>query len=63
METLSSLNMVKYWKGQYIISITNNKIIEEHFRKKEMKKSVSEGKTVKFNPYRLNYLGNKVKAS
>ncbi|OMJ91491.1 hypothetical protein SteCoe_5984 [Stentor coeruleus] len=53
METLSSLNMVKYWKGQYIISIANNKVIEEHFKKKELKKQNLTGYQVKFNPTRL----------
>jgi histone acetyltransferase MYST1 len=53
METLSSLNMVKYWKGQYIISIANNKAIEEHFKKKELKKQSITGYQVKFNPTRL----------
>jgi histone acetyltransferase MYST1 len=55
METLSSFNMVKYWKGQYIISIANNKVIEEHFKKKEAKKKDTSVFQVKLNPYRLNY--------
>ena len=30
--TLQSLNLIKYWKGQHILSVTP-KIIEEHLRK------------------------------
>lgn len=55
METLSSLNMVKYWKGQYIISIANSKTIEEHFKKKEQKKLENPGYQVKFNISKLVY--------
>jgi histone acetyltransferase MYST1 len=32
ISTLQSLNLIKYWKGQHIISVTP-KIIEEHLKK------------------------------
>ena len=34
-ETLKKLNLVKYWKGQYVVSLVNTKVIDEHFKKKE----------------------------
>ncbi len=37
IETLSTLNMVKYWKGQHIICVTS-KSIEEHLKAIEHKK-------------------------
>ena len=55
METLSSLNMVKYWKGQYIISIANSKAIDDHFKKKEQKKQDNLTYQCKFNASRLIY--------
>lgn len=41
IETLSSLNMVKYWKGQHIICVTK-KAIEEHLKAIEHKKPLIE---------------------
>ncbi|CAF0853804.1 unnamed protein product [Brachionus calyciflorus] len=41
IETLSSLNMVKYWKGQHIICVTK-KAIEEHLKLIENKKPLIE---------------------
>ncbi len=35
IQTLSSLNLVRYWKGQYVITNFNVKLIEDHFKKKE----------------------------
>lgn len=35
IHTLSSLNLVRYWKGQYVISNFSTKLIEEHFKKKD----------------------------
>lgn len=40
-DTLSSLNMVKYWKGQHIICVTK-KAIEEHLKAIENKKPIIE---------------------
>ncbi|RNA43804.1 histone acetyltransferase KAT8-like [Brachionus plicatilis] len=41
IDTLSSLNMVKYWKGQHIICVTK-KAIEEHLKAIEHKKPIIE---------------------
>lgn len=41
IETLSSLNMVKYWKGQHIICVTQ-KAIEEHLKAIDHKKPMIE---------------------
>jgi histone acetyltransferase MYST1 len=40
-DTLNSLNMVKYWKGQHIICVTS-KAIEEHIKAMEHKKPTIE---------------------
>jgi histone acetyltransferase MYST1 len=37
IDTLNSLNMIKYWKGQHIICVTQ-KSIEEHLKTIEHKK-------------------------
>ena len=37
IDTLNTLNMVKYWKGQHIICVTS-KTIEEHIKAMEQKK-------------------------
>jgi histone acetyltransferase MYST1 len=37
IETLNSLNMVKYWKGQHIVCVTL-KAIDEHLKVIELKK-------------------------
>ncbi|CAG9316802.1 KAT8_1 [Blepharisma stoltei] len=55
METLTSLNLVKYWKGQHIMNIANPKMIEEHFKKKEQRKKKLKIAQIKFDPRRLNY--------
>ena len=39
ISTLQSLNLIKYWKGQHIISVTP-KVIEEHLNKKQKKDEV-----------------------
>lgn len=48
--TLSSLNLIRYWKGQNVITNVNPKIIEEHFKKKEELIAKSSRKAIKFNP-------------
>jgi len=54
LETLNSFNMVKYWKGQYMLN-PNPKVIEEHFRKKEQRAKKAKLRPVKFNPKKLSY--------
>lgn len=48
INTLSSLNLVRYWKGQYLITNFNTKIIEEHMKKKEEQNKSSGRKMLKF---------------
>jgi histone acetyltransferase MYST1 len=55
IETLTSLNLVKYWKGQYIVNSVNSKQIEEHFKKKKERKKKLKGQFVTFNPKKLSY--------
>jgi histone acetyltransferase MYST1 len=50
---LQSLNLVKYWKGQHIIS-SSPKIVEEHLSSFE-KKSAIAGTRLEFNPEYLNW--------
>jgi len=50
VSTLSSLNLVRYWKGQYVLSLVNTKIIEEHFKKKQERLKASETKPLIFKP-------------
>jgi len=40
ISTLQSMNLIKYWKGQHVISVTP-KIIEEHLKKSSGKNSVT----------------------
>ncbi len=37
VDTLQSLNMVKYWKGQHVICVTP-KLVEEHIRSAQYRK-------------------------
>ena len=37
INTLQSLNLVKYWKGQHVICVTP-KLVEEHLKSAEYKK-------------------------
>jgi histone acetyltransferase MYST1 len=53
VSALQSLNLVKYWKGQHIIS-TSPKIVEEHMRSFQ-KKSAVAGLQLEFNPELLNW--------
>lgn len=48
--TLQGLNLVKYCKGQYIMSTINPKVIDQHFKEKEEKQKSSKRRVVKFNP-------------
>jgi histone acetyltransferase MYST1 len=47
ISTLQSLSLIKYWKGQHIISVTP-KIIEEHL-KKNSKESII------IDPYKIHW--------
>ena len=53
VSALQSLNLVKYWKGQHIIS-SSPKIVEEHLRSFE-KKSAIAGSHLEFNPEFLKW--------
>eukprot|EP00347_Sterkiella_histriomuscorum_P012725 403367456 len=53
IQTLSSLNLVRYWKGQYVITNFNVKIIEEHFKKKDDQCLKYPRKPIKFKPQLL----------
>ena len=53
METLTSLGLAKYWKGQYLMNPVDHKMIEEHFRKKEQRKKKQAIKPVKFKSQKL----------
>lgn len=47
VSTLQSLNLIKYWKGQHIISVTP-KVIEEHLRQ-------NAKQTVKIEPTKIHW--------
>lgn len=36
IQTLQSLNLIKYWKGQHVICVTP-KMVEEHLRSEHLK--------------------------
>jgi histone acetyltransferase MYST1 len=46
--TLQELNLVKYCKGQYILSTVNPKLIEQHFKAKEDKLKLSKRPIIRF---------------
>lgn len=48
VKTLEGLSLIKYWKGDHIISVTQ-KIIEEHL------KTISRQKNIDIDPWRLRY--------
>jgi histone acetyltransferase MYST1 len=48
VRTLESLNLIKYWKGDHIISVTT-RIIEEHW------KSITNQKTIEIDPDRVHW--------
>ena len=48
VKTLESLSLIKYWKGDHIISVTQ-KIIEEHLR------SIAGQKNIDIDPDRLHW--------
>ena len=53
VSALQSLNMIKYWKGQHIIS-SSPKIVEEHLRSFQ-KQSAVAGSQLRFDPDLLNW--------
>jgi len=48
--TLQEMNLVKYCRGQYILSTINPKLIDQHFKEKEERQKNSKKVGVKFNP-------------
>lgn len=48
VKTLEGLSLIKYWKGDHIISVTQ-KIIDEHLR------TISSEKNIEIDPSRLRY--------
>mmetsp|Transcript_27193 Transcript_27193/g.48840 ORF Transcript_27193/g.48840 Transcript_27193/m.48840 type:complete len:360 (+) Transcript_27193:97-1176(+) len=53
LETLNSLNLLKYWKGQHIMNPINTRFIEEHFKQKEQKRKTLKLQPVKFKANKL----------
>lgn len=49
ISTLQSLNLIKYWKGQHIISVTP-KIIEEHLKKSGGNNQIIDGSLLHWTP-------------
>jgi hypothetical protein len=58
LETLHGLGLTSYWKGSYILNKINQKVIQDHLRKKP--KSAA-GKRLNFYASKLNW--RKPKAS
>jgi len=50
IQTLSSLNLVRYWKGQYVLTNFSSKLIEDHFKKKEEASLKNPRKPLRFIP-------------
>eukprot|EP00742_Colponemidia_sp_Colp-10_P006066 GILJ01006491.1.p1 GENE.GILJ01006491.1~~GILJ01006491.1.p1 ORF type:complete len:467 (-),score=50.92 GILJ01006491.1:176-1390(-) len=48
IQTLQSLNLIQYWKGQHVISAVSSKVIEQHFKNNTNKKT-----GVKLEPSKL----------
>ena len=59
ISTLQSLNLIKYWKGQHIISVTP-KIIDEHLKSQSKQTLKIEPKQLHWTPYNAN-IGGKSK--
>jgi len=49
--TLQRLNLIKYWKGQHIISVTP-KVIEEHLRQSAKQTRTIDPKAIHWTPYK-----------
>jgi histone acetyltransferase MYST1 len=52
ISTLQSLNLIKYWKGQHIISVTP-KIIEEHLKKSSKDQILIDSYKIHWTPQYL----------
>jgi hypothetical protein len=48
VKTLESLSLIKYWKGDHIISVTQ-RIVEEHLR------SIAHQKNIDVDPTRIHW--------
>eukprot|EP00761_Pharyngomonas_kirbyi_P014648 gb/GECH01014678.1/.p1 GENE.gb/GECH01014678.1/~~gb/GECH01014678.1/.p1 ORF type:complete len:420 (+),score=136.88 gb/GECH01014678.1/:1-1260(+) len=49
ISTLQSLNLIKYWKGQHIISVTS-KVIEEHLRRSSKQRLWIDSSKIHWTP-------------
>lgn len=58
ISTLQSLNLIKYWKGQHIISVTP-KVIEEHLKNNSKQNVKIEPKNIHWAPPTLPTTGKK----
>jgi hypothetical protein len=54
VKTLESLSLIKYWKGDHIISVTQ-RIVEEHLR------SIANQKNIDVDPIRLHWTPHPLK--
>lgn len=50
IDTLKSLDLVKYWNGMYHIQTVSSKVIDDHFRKKKLKQESEDRRSVEFKP-------------
>jgi histone acetyltransferase MYST1 len=50
ISTLQQLNLIKYWKGQHIISVTP-KIIEQHMKNMEKRTVRIDPDAIHWTPY------------
>ena len=50
IETLKSLDLVKYWNGMYHIQTVSSKVIDDHFRKKKLKQESEDRRAIEFKP-------------
>ena len=48
IETLKSLDLVKYWNGMYHIQSVSGKVIDEHFKKKKLKQESEDRRAIEF---------------
>eukprot|EP00095_Tigriopus_kingsejongensis_P007638 snap_masked-scaffold1040_size68023-processed-gene-0.7 protein:Tk07638 transcript:snap_masked-scaffold1040_size68023-processed-gene-0.7-mRNA-1 annotation:"probable histone acetyltransferase myst1" len=62
INTLQSLNLVKYWKGQHVICVTP-KLVEEHLKSAEYKRPALtvDVSCLRWQPPRRSYPSSKVK--
>lgn len=51
--TLQSLNLIKYWKGQHIISVTP-KVIEDHLKSNAKQGALIDPAYLHWVPYQLD---------